>query len=615
MAVTIRIFVITLLNCWILRINAGSTRLQDFRAGLESENEISDLDDQLKKLSTAQDTEGDDSFVMEHRSMGNLTCQSCQPPNCDHPKLCHKAIRCYTAHVRDTDGYESKSKGCTRNHAQNMFHCSTVSYDGRHIHKKNNRSAQYDMQCCSKEMCNQNITFRELPPVPVSNEFQKDGSESGFNYTYLIIFAAVGVALVLLAMILFKMNKNHNEKMKRLPFNAGDNELDGLFARPVGDSTLRNEFNNGQDFSCEVTSGSGSGFPKLVERSFAKDIVYSSYKIGGGRYGEVWKGTYRGDEVAVKIFNTRDEDSFKRETRIYNTYQLHHDNILRYIGTDVASINSCTSMLLVTQYHERGSLYDYLSRPDTSLTQQIAFKLIESALKGLDHLHKEVHAAGVYNLPSSEHNKHSIAHRDIKSKNILVRGTHPNDLDISCVLADFGLAVSQKELPEMEFTHENNTRVGTKRYMSPEVLDFSIIKTSKEIEAFKKSDMYSFSLVIWEILRKTRIDDTDDTSAEDFELPYYQYVTGPDPSFEEMKKIVCDGQRPNIPNDWRKNQFLTELSKSMVECWHETPNKRLTTLNLMKKLNKLKDEFEAQKTLLKPSRGVYVSPPVINHSS
>ena len=61
---------------------------------------------------------------------------------------------------------------------------------------------------------------------------------------------------------------------------------------------------------------------------------------------------------------------------------------------------SCTSMLLVTQYHERGSLYDYLSRPDTSLTQQIAFKLIESALKGLDHLHKEVHAAGVSNLPS-----------------------------------------------------------------------------------------------------------------------------------------------------------------------------------------------------------------------
>ena len=81
----------------------------------------------------------------------------------------------------------------------------------------------------------------------------------------------------------------------------------------------------------------------------------------------------------------------------------------------------------------------------------------------------------IFLISGSEHNKHSIAHRDIKSKNILVRGTHPNDLDISCVLADFGLAVSQKELPEMEFTHENNTRVGTKRYMSPEVLDFRYV--------------------------------------------------------------------------------------------------------------------------------------------
>ena len=59
-------------------------------------------------------------------------------------------------------------------------------------------------------------------------------------------------------------------------------------------------------------------------------------------------------------------------------------------------------------------------------------------------------------------------------------------------------------------------------FVSYHLLFSSIIKTSNEIEAFKKSDMYSFSLVIWEILRKTRIDDTDDTSAEDFELPYYQ---------------------------------------------------------------------------------------------
>ena len=48
-----------------------------------------------------------------------------------------------------------------------MALCSTKSHDGRHMHEKNNRSAQYNMQCCSENMCNENVTFPDLPPVPV----------------------------------------------------------------------------------------------------------------------------------------------------------------------------------------------------------------------------------------------------------------------------------------------------------------------------------------------------------------------------------------------------------------------------------------------------------------
>ena len=61
--------------------------------------------------------------------------------------------------------------------------------------------------------------------------------------------------------------------------------------------------------------------------------------------------------------------------------------------------------------------------------------------------------------------KPGIAHRDIKSKNVLVRK------DGSCVVADFGLAVTHKQATN-ELNIPENTRVGTKRYMSPEVLDF-----------------------------------------------------------------------------------------------------------------------------------------------
>merc|ERR1712061_602566 len=49
-----------------------------------------------------------------------------------------------------------------------------------------------------------------------------------------------------------------------------------------------------------------------------------------------------------------------------------------------------------------------------------------SSASGLAHLHKEIKAT---------HGKPKIAHRDIKTRNILVKD------DLSCCIADFGLAV------------------------------------------------------------------------------------------------------------------------------------------------------------------------------
>jgi len=41
---------------------------------------------------------------------------------------------------------------------------------------------------------------------------------------------------------------------------------------------------------------------------------------------------------------------------------------------------------------------------------------------------------------------------------------------------------------------------------------------------------------------------------EDYQLPYYDSAT-PDPTIEEMRKIVCvDKQRPAIPNRWQSNE-------------------------------------------------------------
>lgn len=82
-----------------------------------------------------------------------------------------------------------------------------------------------------------------------------------------------------------------------------------------------------------VSVGRCAGLPLLVQRSIARQIQLVEI-IGKGRYGEVWRGRWRGESVAVKIFSSRDERSWFREVEIYQTVMLRHDNILGFIAAD-----------------------------------------------------------------------------------------------------------------------------------------------------------------------------------------------------------------------------------------------------------------------------------------
>lgn len=172
------------------------------------------------------------------------------------------------------------------------------------------------------------------------------------------------------------------------------------------------------------------------------------HSIGKGRYGEVWMAKWREEKVAVKVFFTTEEASWFRETDIYQTVLMRHSNILGnwfvyrifvlrlfkfirffsrnsgFIAADIKGTGSWTQMLLITDYHELGSLHDFLQQysPDAVAAGRLAF----TAASGLAHLHTEIFGT---------RGKPAIAHRDIKSKNILVKR------DWTCAIADFGLAV------------------------------------------------------------------------------------------------------------------------------------------------------------------------------
>ncbi|CAG9131225.1 unnamed protein product [Plutella xylostella] len=192
--------------------------------------------------------------------------------------------------------------------------------------------------------------------------------------------------------------------------------------------------------------------PLMLQRTLAKQVALHA-RVGKGRFGEVWRGLWYADDVAVKIFFSRDEASWRRETEIYSTVLLRHDNILAYIGSDMTSQNSCTQLWLITHYHPLGSLYEHLAR--APLTRQQMMLVCVSVVSGLLHLHTEIHGT---------QGKPAIAHRDIKSKNILMKS------DGSCCIADFGLAVTAAHVAAAA-----PARQGTVRYMSPELLDNSAV--------------------------------------------------------------------------------------------------------------------------------------------
>ncbi|XP_062321514.1 activin receptor type-1B-like isoform X1 [Osmerus eperlanus] len=440
--------------------------------------------------------------------------------------------------------------------------------------------------CCYTDYCN-SISLK----VPSMTSRLGLGSGFGPGRTWgpvelvAVIAGPVFLLCVLLMLGVFLFQHHQRTYSHRQRLEVEDPSCDHLYL--AKDKTL-------QDLIYDMsTSGSGSGLPLFVQRTVARTIVLQEI-IGKGRFGEVWRGRWRGGDVAVKIFSSREERSWFREAEIYQTIMLRHENILGFIAADnkgkcwlhvlrkgilckelylylififsLLDNGTWTQLWLVSDYHEYGSLFDYLNH--YSVTIEGMIKLALSAASGLAHLHMEI--LGTQGKPG-------IAHRDLKSKNILVKKNS------TCAIADLGLAVRHESVSDT-IDIAPNQRVGTKRYMAPEVLDESI--NMRHFDSFKCADIYALGLVYWEIARRCNAGGIH----EEYQLPYYDLVPS-DPSIEEMRKVVCDQKlRPNVPNWWQSYEALRVMGKIMRECWYTNGAARLTALRIKKTLSQLSQQ-------------------------
>jgi len=242
-------------------------------------------------------------------------------------------------------------------------------------------------------------------------------------------------------------------------------------------------------------------------------------ELGKGAFGTVLKGKLRGKEVAIKKLNVQemDEDSladFKQEVEIMS--KLRHPNVVLFMGVCLQPGNC----LMVTEYMPKGSVYDLLHDEHSELSFMRRMKMAKDAALGMNWLHQS---------------KPIFIHRDLKTQNLLV------DENWNVKVGDFGLSHMKKSGPAG--TLGNYGAIGTPLWMAPEVLQ------NKEYD--EKCDVYSFGIVLWELL-------TQQTPFEEID------------SFSAMiDTIVNEQQRPAIPDTCPER-----LRSLITACWDPEPGNR-----------------------------------------
>lgn len=291
-------------------------------------------------------------------------------------------------------------------------------------------------------------------------------------------------------------------------------------------------------------------------RSFSYDELVKSTggfteEIGSGSFGAVYRGTV-GDSnkrIAVKRLE-RIADEGEREFRAEITAiaRTHHRNLVKLVGFCIDG----SRKLLVYEYLSNGSLANLLFEGDmTRLSWKERIKIALDVARGLLYLHEECEVR--------------IIHCNIKPQNILMDETW------TAKISDFGLA----RLLKRDYSRMKNARDdGKSGYLAPEwQKDASVLSV--------KADIYSFGMVLLEIVCRRSSIDTNVSSANEILLSSWVYQCF---AAGQLNKLIRHEEEEDV--DWK---ILERMVKVGLWCVQYHPSLRPSMKNVILMLDGLKD--------------------------
>ncbi|KAK6922540.1 Serine-threonine/tyrosine-protein kinase, catalytic domain, partial [Dillenia turbinata] len=264
-------------------------------------------------------------------------------------------------------------------------------------------------------------------------------------------------------------------------------------------------------------------------------------KVASGSYGDLYRGTYHSQEVAIKVLKPERVNAdmlteFAQE--VYILRKVRHKNVVQLIGACTRAPNLC----IVTEFMSKGSLHDFLHKQKGMFKLPTLLRVAFDISKGMNYLHQN-----------------KIIHRDLKTANLLM------DENEVVKVGDFGVARVQSQSGVM------TAETGTYRWMAPEVIEHRPYD--------HKADVFSFGIVLWELLTG--------------EIPY-SYLT----PLQAAVGVVQKGLRPTIPKHTNP-----KISQLLERCWQQDPNFRPNFSEIIEILQQISKEVADEEARKDKSSG------------